>query len=404
MRRIDLLCKLLAPIVVGVLLEHSGGVATFFRPDTPADQAGGFVTALVVAVWNIISFFGELSLLWLVYRLFPALAIKKLRRSSKQEEDEEGDEPEVQLKPSHGAIAGKNVACQKCFLLAKKLVAPYHTLVNGWSIYIKQDVALAGLGLACLYLTVLGFSGVTATFFLTQGLTTDYIGLAHGLGGAVGIAGTLTYPFIRKRIGTVRTGIVGLCLQLSMLSFCVVGVFVPGNEVINSGGYYSPNCSAFENSTSSPEGSGEEYAGSGSEPSQAEIGASVILVLVGVIGARFGLWMFDLSLWQLVQEMVVEEKRGVVCGVINSMTANMDMLHYVLVIAAPRPQDFRYLTVISFVMVSSGLLMYALFMRKVRGHFFHCGKMCSKLRARKDGEFTLSVVNPSVPEHEENGD
>ena len=245
MRRIDLLCKLLAPIVVGVLLAHSGGVATF-KPDVPTDQAGGFVTALVVAVWNVISFFGELSLLWVVYRMVPTLAIKRLRSSPRHEEVEEGDEPEVQLKPSHAATTKKNVACQKCLQLVKKLSSPYHTLVNGWSVYIKQDIALAGVGLACLYLTVLGFSGVTTTFFLTQGLTTDYIGLAQGLGGAVGITGTVAYPFIRKHIGTIRTGIVGLCLHLSMLTFCVVGVFIPGKEATDNGGYYSPNCSSFE--------------------------------------------------------------------------------------------------------------------------------------------------------------
>ena len=401
MRRIDLLCKVLAPIVVGVLLEHSGSVVTFFRPNTPKDQAGGVVTAVVVAVWNVISFFGELSLLWVVYRMVPALAIKRLRSSPKQEVEEE-DEPQVQLKPSHAAITKKNVVTQKCLQLGRKLVTPYHTLVNGWSTYIKQDIALAGVGLACLYLTVLGFSGVTATFFLTQGLTTDYIGLAQGMGGVVGITGTLAYPFIRRRIGTVRTGIVGLSLQLSMLTFCVVGVFIPGKELTDNGGYYSPNCSSSENSTLLPAGSGEGSPESGAMSTQVEIGASVILVLLGVIGARFGLWIFDLSLWQLVQERVVEEERGVVSGVINSMNANMDMLHYVLVIAAPRPQDFRYLVVISFVMVSTGLFMYVLFMRKVRGHFFHCSKIWAKVQLPKNQGLKLSVVNPSGPKYEDN--
>ena len=42
------------------------------------------------------------------------------------------------------------------------------TLKNGWRIYIRQDIALVGFAMASIYLTVLGFSGVTSAYFLTQ--------------------------------------------------------------------------------------------------------------------------------------------------------------------------------------------------------------------------------------------
>ena len=101
------------------------------------------------------------------------------------------------------------------------------------------------------------------------------------------------------------------------------------------------------------------------------ISTAVVLMLIGVIGARFGLWMFDLTVTQLVQERVVEEERGVVSGVMNAMNSIMDMFRYILVIAAPRPEDFRYLTFISVGSVSMGLFLYACFVRKMRGHLFH---------------------------------
>ena len=63
MRRIDLCCKLLAPALTGVILQH----------------AGTFVTTVIVAVWNVVSFFGEIGLLWIVYKLIPSLSIKKVR-------------------------------------------------------------------------------------------------------------------------------------------------------------------------------------------------------------------------------------------------------------------------------------------------------------------------------------
>ena len=65
MRRIDLICKLLAPALTGVLLQYSGP----------------FTTTVIVALWNIVSFFGELGLLWIVYKLVPTLAVKKFRGS-----------------------------------------------------------------------------------------------------------------------------------------------------------------------------------------------------------------------------------------------------------------------------------------------------------------------------------
>ena len=55
----------------------------------------------------------------------------------------------------------------------------------------------------------------------------------------------------------------------------------------------------------------------------------------------------------------------------NVMNSIMDMLHYVLVIAAPRPEHFRILTLISVTVVTLGAVLYAVYLRKVRGHFFH---------------------------------
>lgn len=75
MRRIDLCCKLLAPALTGVILQH----------------AGSFATTVIVAVWNIVSFFGELGLLWIVYQLIPSLSIKKARVSVVHSDQREAD-------------------------------------------------------------------------------------------------------------------------------------------------------------------------------------------------------------------------------------------------------------------------------------------------------------------------
>ena len=650
MRRIDLLCKLLAPTVTGVLLSLTSP----------------FATTIIVASWNVISFFGELSLLWLLYKLIPTLAVKKYRKtvvtlemqkrdSSEDVEGEEESSASSKLKEEEDdtledTVEDKNLlktqrqrpkfqssSWRKVRRVCSKLLSPYATILNGWKIYMKQEIVLVGFSLASLYLTVLGYSGVTATYFITQGVPNYLIGLTQGIGAVFGVTGTIVYPFIRKKVGTTRAGLFGISAQWTMLLFCVLAVVVPVERVPSSAqSYYSASCNdqeengsmtippnicimpmsasalaptvthyinttyglstlsfhvisstaAFYSGTSSssdhsstvyshttlfstvlpptlptsnspylqspsltaspylqstpippsvtvssylqsapippsltaspylqsapipPSLTASPYLQSApippsltaspylqstamlpilpslthqstvteplpfspsprgrlrrkrlapaasyidvsttpvlpsgclpfpptSTPSPTGIptedataptvSTAVVLMLIGVIGARFGLWMFDLTVTQLVQERVVEEERGVVSGVMNAMNSIMDMLRYILVIAAPRPEHFRYLTFISVGSVSMGLFLYACFVRKMRGHLFHfkdgyhrLKKQISKtgfqkISQRGEGEeeeeeengaeeATMSLINVRAQEEEE---
>ena len=557
MRRIDLICKLVAPAVAGVILQF----------------AGPLTTTIVIALWNVVSFFVELGLLYLVYWWVPALALKKFRKGSifevldEHEEDSksesaskgEGGEEEVRREEGEGGEGGEeekgrgegeegedhgdlgeggqlqffddeageekelfsdsspthrdrrrgDSASRAC---CNRLLSPYVSLRDGWRLYIHQGVALAGIAMATIYLTVLGFSGVTATYFLTQGLPNAAIGAAQGMGAILGVSGTIAYPFIRRRIGTVRTGMFGISTQLMMLSFCAVSMLIPAERVTNPvDSYYAAHCSANDSpsnlsipfcsypttsatsgslassllltpshSTSSqvllsssmpvpftssqapltsspalptPTPSNIPFSGSGSGgagnhrpireaevkneaslwtpyrpireaegdigplkssapyptclPSQPTASATsgmswtagrvvpLALMLLGVMGARFGLWIFDLSVQQLVQETVAEETRGVVGGVMNAMNSIMDMLQYVMVIAAPRPEHFTILTLISVAMVTLGAVLYAVYLRKVRGHFFHCNKyyqFCLHCAGKRTGQASFRQV------------
>ena len=67
MQRIDLICKLCAPAIVGVFLQHTGP----------------FITTLIIAGWNIVSFILEVVLITTVYKAVPTLANKKLRIKDK---------------------------------------------------------------------------------------------------------------------------------------------------------------------------------------------------------------------------------------------------------------------------------------------------------------------------------
>ena len=315
-----------------------------------------------------------------------------------------------------------------CYKRCTKLFSFLSIFKNGWKIYIRQEIALVGFSMASIYLTVLGFSGVTSSYFLTQGLRSDLIGLFQGIGAIFGVSGTVLYPFLRKRFGTIRTGLFGISTQLFILLFCIAAVFVPSRRIFSdASGYYSPDCSSFLNDsadnvieqdtfltlntpTTCTDGSSSQIlptphiAASNQQyiscstsvvptfqnsssvfNSTSSPGVAVVFMLIGVVGCRIGLWIFDLAVQQLVQEKVIEEERGVVSGVMNAMNSVMDMLHYVLVIVAPRPEHFNILVIISFIMVTFGWLLYCIYVRKSRGHFFHfrdCSNYIKKKRTR----------------------
>merc|ERR1711878_160503 len=102
---------------------------------------------------------------------------------------------------------------------------------------------------------------------------------------------------------------------------------------------------------------------------------SVSIFLSGIILARFGLWIVDLTINQILQERVAEDKRGVVNGVQDSLNNSLDLLKCVLVIMLPNMETFALLIFLSFVSINIGWLLYALYSRSQRGHLFHFSRL-----------------------------
>ena len=78
------------------------------------------------------------------------------------------------------------------------------------------------------------------------------------------------------------------------------------------------------------------------------------MFLLGIILARFGLWIVDLTINQILQERVAEDKRGVVNGVQDSLNNSLDLLKCVLVIILPHMETFAILIFLSFVSINIG--------------------------------------------------
>ncbi|WAQ95006.1 S40A1-like protein [Mya arenaria] len=324
------------------------------------------IGALFIGGWNLVSVVVEYWLLWKVYSVVPAL------RAQKDFCDKAVEKEEV-----------KENKCSRC---ASGMLEGVLILGRGWKTFMKYDVAFAGLGLATLYMTVLGFDNVTVGFAYTQGVNESIMGGLMAAGALVGILGTIIYPYMRKCIGLQRTGLFALFMQNVFLTLCVVSVWMPGspfdvnfkskqqedsgiitNETEINATTLPPlfnlSTTSMYNVTDTTEKTWEDYI-------------SVGMLMFGIIAARCGLWIADLTITQLFLETVVESERGIVFGVQTALNQLMDMLKFALVIIAPEPELFGILVILSYVFVTAGYVLYAKYSYSARGHILpHFGKI-----------------------------
>ncbi|XP_078408024.1 solute carrier family 40 member 1 [Cetorhinus maximus] len=385
-RRIDQVSNILAPMAVGQIM-------TFGTPVIGC----GFISG-----WNLCSMCLEYYLLRKIYQRTPALAIKagqkvaeqEMKPLNKQKDIEWGqtkkDEKPGLVCPAEGAqlMKVKTLEQEKEQRCGVKVLEPFYTLRDGWVAYYNQNVFWAGLGLAFLYMTVLGFDCITTGYAYTQGLSGSILSLLMGASAIAGIMGTIAFTWMRRKCGLICTGFISGVAQFSCLLLCVVSVFMPGSPLDLSVSPFDDFASRYleMNTLMDPALTTAEpqlvttvgFTNSTTESPrdeqfQPESYISVSLLFAGIIAARVGLWSFDLTVTQLIQENVDESERGIINGVQDSMNYLLDLVHFIMVILAPNPEAFGVLVIISTSFVAMGHLMYFKFAYKSVGRqLFAC--------------------------------
>merc|ERR1712045_811945 len=352
LRTLELTTYMLAPAAAGQLFTYLGFV----------------FTGVFIAAWNVVSVSLEYLLLVLIYRKYPKLASFKASEDS----DTASEDSEDGVEGGHGN--------------------PMAEALAGWRIYLNHPVRNAGLGLAFLFLTVLGFDNITYGYCLLQGVPHAALGVLVGVSALVGVLGSLSYPPIRSRVGLERTGLMGMALLISCSSLAVLSTLLPGSPM-NLQSLVYPGLSENNNNTTHNNSAINNTGDATTELEEQPLTfraywqsyGSVSIFLAGIILARYGLWLVDLTVNQILQERVAEERRGVVNGVQDSINNTFDLLKCVFVILLPSEETFGLLIFISFASINFGWLMYALYSRSQRGHLFHFCRL-------------VSVMSPESPE------
>lgn len=139
-RRIDLICKLFAPVITGFIISFVSLTAS----------------AVTLALWNVMSVCLEYWLLTSVYNGIPSLSESSLRRVSRSSPEHSDISPSISHEQK-STFHSDGTGLEQSENPWRKIVGSISRLpcLSAWRVYLKQDVVLPGLALALLFFTVL---------------------------------------------------------------------------------------------------------------------------------------------------------------------------------------------------------------------------------------------------------
>ncbi|KDQ53177.1 hypothetical protein JAAARDRAFT_197661 [Jaapia argillacea MUCL 33604] len=329
LRRIDLLCKLLAPLFVSLLTttaSYSFSVAFFL--------AFGLVTMVFEFVW-----------IQVVYRRLPSLATEEEQkrkerlviRNSQVERPLPTDSRKRRL-PTPSSVH-------------KSIQTFLKNQATDWLEFVKHPIFGSSLSISCLYLTVLSFDGTMLSWLKTHNFSDPFIAGMRGICVVAGLLGTFVAPAMEKRLGLIRAGHWAIWSEVISLLPVLLSFYVGApKDGIRSSGW------------------------------------NAALLFAGMALSRIGLWAFDLcQLKELQTALADHPRRNAITALQFAMQNIADLMKYVLTMILSRPSQFRWAALVSFISVCAGALSYLLFLKRMRGHVIHAEWIESLLGKGKVG-------------------
>ena len=94
----------------------------------------------------------------------------------------------------------------------------------------------------------------------------------------------------------------------------------------------------------------------------------IILLLTGITCARFGLWIADMGVNQMIQTEV--KSPPMVSSVQTSLNIVMELIKFVIVLFVSDVNNFYILSIMSYLATSTGAIIFALYVLKIRNNNF----------------------------------
>lgn len=144
----------------------------------------------------------------------------------------------------------------------------------------------------------------------------DEIGFWRGVSCVIGLLGTIAYHKSLSTMSLEATGEWSIIAQFTCLLLCYFSLFVTSN------------------------------------------GTSLAMLIGGTCLSRVGLWVFDMTVTQMMQLGVPEAVRGVVGGVQESLYSGFGLFTFLLGIVFPDPRDFHYFVEMGCLSVGSAMILF----------------------------------------------
>ncbi|KAK0104551.1 hypothetical protein ONS95_004839 [Cadophora gregata] len=364
MRRIDLICKLIAPILISVIIS-----ATSTRTGV-----------LVVGSMGAISWAAEILCAQRVWNQNPCLQALKTTNS----------DGSVDTQVLHPVTNLDRISQGLC------------RYAQDFKTYFSSTVWIPSVALALLHLSALAYSATFITFLLSTGFSLQLITVARAAGSLVEISSTVVTPVGVQYLGKARNhgrfrgrDVLGEGDNETLLSLDSItdrgGSTETGLERLGLWGisWQLLNLVPVVFALWSLSPASQAYPG----PKDGSDGSSLLARIVPRTSptliaftlctflslSRLGLWIYDLTTQQLTQTLTSTTSRSSFTGVEYSFVSLFELAQNLIAIVLSRPQDFKWIALISWVAVAISTLMYATWVWRMRGHLVHwerLGKGC----------------------------
>ncbi|KAK7908087.1 Solute carrier family 40 member 1 [Apiospora marii] len=351
MRRIDLACKLVSPILISAIISATDSVR---------------IGVIYSALTSLISIPIETVSAKGVWNSSPVLRVPKLKKEA----------PEAASVPASARAMSWTSRVRQFF--------------KGFEMYFSTAVWVPSVALVLLHFNMMTWRATFITYLINVGYSLNTITMARAVGSVFEISSTVATPlgiqYMNKAYRQHRSladeedelevGLIEPDEQQqqhaadgqTLVGLQRVGLWGVSWQVVN----LAPVVVALWAISSSREK--QETPPSLVSSVAPDLGWSLVIFSF-LSFSRFGVWVFDLTTQQLTQVLVPEHQRSKFAGVETSVVNVFEIMGAAAAISFPRTEQFKWLSLASFVAVTISWALYAGWIRGQRGHLLHWEKL-----------------------------